>query len=166
MYGSATMTRSATSTCTASRVDAVLDVFFGDAIALCCRDFLSKDRLKKWGSDLVAVLLLEAVERFQIKLTLPSGEKLALDYTVSDDGSAVGADGCGGFSVHWLPAGTQVSLVISWRANAPKLAQAQKVLNDRGWGPATMLDATGATERTYSKDGYALQRRMVGSWQV
>lgn len=147
-------------------MDAVLDFFLGDAVALCCRGFLSKERLLDWARDLVDVLLLEAVERFQVKLTPPGGGQLALDYEVSDDGSVTGNDGCGGFSAQWLPAGTKVNLVLRWRANAPKLAEARKLLDERGWGSATMLEATGSPDRTYSKDGYGLHRRIVGNWQV
>lgn len=165
MYATASKTRSATSTCTATRVDAVLDLFLGDVAAFIARGLVSRERATDWLRDLVDVLLLEAVERFQIKVTLPSGAQIGLDYTVSDDGSIAGSDGCGGFSTHWIPANASLTLVIRWRTSAPKYEEARALLRARGWGPATILDASGASDRTFAKDGYGLHRRTIGEWR-
>lgn len=167
MYpATATKTRSATSTCTKSRVEAILDLFLGDVAAFISRGMVSVDRAQGWLRDLSDVLMLEAVERFQLKLTLADGGEKALDYEVSDDGRIGATDGSGGFASHWIPAGSKVTLVIRWRKGAARLEEARKLLRDRGWGPATMLDASSAAERTYSKDGYGVLRRTVGNWPV
>ena len=166
MNWSATRTRSTTSSCTRSRVKAVLDLFLGDAVALHCRGLISKERLHGWVRDLIDVLVLEAVERFQIKLTFPTGRQIAIDYEVSDDGTILGDDSCGGFSVHWLPAGTAVSLVLRWRENAPGTERARQLLRARGWGAGSMMSASGNPDHVYSLDGYGFKRRMVGEWQT
>lgn len=166
MYGTATKTRSATSTCTKSRVEAILDLFLGDVAAFVARGFLRQQSAVEWYRDLADVLLLEAVQRFQIKVTLPDGSERALDYEVSDDGRIGASDGSGGFPTHWVPSGSKLSLVLSWRTGAPKLAEARELLRARGWGVGTMLEASSAVERTYSKDGYGVYRRIVGDWPV
>lgn len=167
-YAAATLTktRSATSTCTKSRVEAILDLFLGDVAAFIARGMVSPERASGWIRDLVDVLVLEAVERFQIKVTLPDGRQLALDYEVSDDGRVGASDSCGGFASHWIPADSTVNIVVRWRTTAPRYEEARKLLRDRGWGPSTMLDASSAVERTYSKDGYGVHRRTVGQWNV
>lgn len=167
MYGTTTTkTRSASSTCTTTRVEAVLDLFLGDVAAFIARGMVTSDRAKGWFRDLSDVLVLEAVERFQLKLALPDGTERALDYEVSDDGRIGATEGAGGFASHWIPADAKVTLVIRWRTGAAKLEEARRLLNSRGWGPTSMLDASSAAERTYSKDGYGVYRRTVGTWPV
>ena len=163
---SATRTRSATSTCTASRVEAVLDIFLGDVVGLIARGLVSRDRAIDWLRDLTDVLVLEAVERFQVKITLAGGQEIALDYEVSDDGQIRGGADCGGFACHWIPTNAAVRLVIRWRTDAPRYAAARELLRERGWGAATMLDASGSPERAFAKDGYGFHRRLLGEWQV
>lgn len=161
-----TKSRSATTTCTKSRVAAVLDVFLGDLVGLMCREVLATERAVRWVRDLGDVLVLEAVQRFQVKLTLPDGSLRALDYEVSDTGKISTSDGCGGFATYWIPKATRVGLVLEWREDAPRLAEARKLLQHRGWGTGTLLEADGAPDRAYSKDGYGFYRRTVGEWPV
>mgnify|MGYP001340760884 CR=1 FL=1 len=166
MYTTASArSRSSTSTCTASRVEAVLARFLGDAAGFIARGLVSSDRAATWFRDLRDVLILEAVERFQIGITLPDGRKSALDYEVSDDGSVAQNDGCGGFATHWIPEGARVTLVILWRTHAKRYEEARKLLQDRGWGRGSMLEASSTTfERAFSQGGYSLKRRVIGEW--
>jgi len=167
MYsGTSTATRSATTTCTASRVEAVLDLFLGDVVAFIARGLVTQDRAVGWLRDLRDILLLEAVERFQLKLTLPDGSERALDYEVSDDGRIGSSDGCGGFSSYWIPANSSIRLIVQWRADAPNYAEAHRLLQSRGWGPAKMLGGSSTSDRTLSNDGYGLRRRTIGDWEV
>lgn len=163
-YRAATLTRSSTSTCTKSRVDAVLTIALGDIAAFVAKGLLSREQAVGWINDLTDVALLEAVERFQVKLRLPDGTFYGLDYQVSDDGSIASKGTAGGFSVHWIPAGTSVTLVVKWRDRAPKLEEARRLLRGRGWGPASILEAKGEPDRGYAKDGYGVYRRTVGEW--
>jgi len=96
---------------------------------------------------------------------LPSGGKLALDYEVSDDGRIRNSDASGGFSTTSIPAGSSLAVVVRWRANAPRIEAARKLLRDRGWSIGSMLDAAGTPDRAYSEGGYGVYRRMVGDWQ-
>lgn len=161
-----TRSRSSTSTCTKSRVEAVLDIFLGDLAGLICREVLSKERAVQWLRDLGDVLMLEAVHRFQVKLTLPDGSRYALDYEVSDTGQIWTSDECGGFATYWIPKATRVGLVVEWRTDADRLAEARELLRARGWGTGTLLEVDGAPDRAFSKDGYGFYRRTVGEWPV
>lgn len=160
----ATKTRSTSGTCTAARVEAALAPFLGDLVSFLASGLLSRERMADWYRDLFDVLALEAIARFQIKVLLPNGIERALDYEVSDDGRISGGDLCGGFSTQWIPPTARVSLVLRYRLDAPKLAEAQVLLKRRGWGDGKMLDVTGSPDRSYSKDGYGFYRRTVGEW--
>jgi hypothetical protein len=160
-----THTATSTSTCTKSRVEAVLDLFCGDLCAFIARDLMSRDRATHWLRDLTDVLVLEAVERFQVKITTPSGHERALDYEVSDDGQIRGSSASGGFSTVSIPSGSSLALVVRWRADAPHVEAARRLLRERGWGPGTVLDATGSPDRAYAEGGYGVYRRMIGGWQ-
>lgn len=165
MVTAATQTRSSTSTCTKSRVDVILDLFCGDLVAFIARELMTRERAINWLRDLTDVLILEAVDHFQVKVTFPAGTEIGLDYEVSDDGRIKATDASGGFSTSFIPPGSLLSLVIRWRANAPRLEAAQRLLHDRGWGPAMMLGVSGAPERAYSEGGYGVYRRFAGDWQ-
>lgn len=163
MY-SASKTRTQTSTCTQSRVDAVLDVFCGDLAAFIARELISRDRAVDWLRDLSAVLVMEALERFQVKVTFPGGRVIGLDYEVADDGRIQSSDECGGFSLASFPEGVTLTLVVRWRTGAPRFEEARRFLRERGWGPASMLEAEGAPDRAYAEGGYGVYRRTIGEW--
>jgi hypothetical protein len=168
MYASTTTqtrTTSATSTCTKSRVEAVLDIFCGDLCAFIARGLLSRESATSWLRDLSDVLLFEAVERFQVKVSLPRGGQIALDYEVSDDGKIRNSSASGGFSTTSIPDGSKVSVVVSWRKNAPRQAAARQLLLDRGWGAGSILAATGDVDRAFADNGYGVYRRFVGDWR-
>lgn len=160
-----TMTRSATSTCTKSRVDAVLDLFCGDLVAFICEGLLRQETSERWLRDISDVLCLEALDRFQLKITPPGGQAIALDYRISDDGRIKGSATSGGFSTGFIPKGSTVSIVVRWRTSAPKLAEARKLLSERGWGTGTLITTTGDPERAYADGGYGLERRFAGDWK-
>src|ERR1051326_6982382 len=107
-------TTTSTSTCTKSRVEAVLDLFCGDLCGFIARGLMDRDRAIDWLRDLSGVLILEAVERFQVKITTPNGRELALDYEVSDDGRLKNSDASGGFSTTSIPTVSGFSLVVRW----------------------------------------------------
>ena len=167
MYAaSLTRTRSAVSTCTAARVDAVLDLVLGDLVGLIARGLVSRERAADWLRDLTDVLLLQAVERFQVKISLPGGSTIGVDYEVFDDGRLRATAACGGFASHWIPWNAQVSLVVGWRHDSLNYPAARRLLQGRGWGAATLLEASGEPERVFAKDGYGFSRRMLGDWQA
>jgi hypothetical protein len=160
-----TRTASSSSTCTKSRVEVVLDLFCGDLAAFIARGLMTREVAADWLRDLSDVLVFEAVERFQVKVTLPSRRTIALDYEVSDDGRIRNSDASGGFSTTSIPAGSSLAVVLRWRANAPRIEAARKLLRERGWGVGSMLDAAGTPDRAYSEGGYGVYRRMIGDWQ-
>ncbi len=164
MY-SASKTRTQTSTCTRSRVEAVLDIFLGDLVAFISRGLISRDRAAEWLRDLQDILVMEAVERFQVKVDFPGGGVSGLDYEVADDGRIQSSDPCGGFSLASFPDDVRLTLVVRWRTGAPRYEEARRLLRERGWGPATMLDAEGGPDRAYAEGGYGVYRRTIGEWR-
>lgn len=158
-------TVSSATTCTKSRVEAVLDLFCGDLCAFIARELMTRDCANDWLRDLGDVLELEAVERFQVKITPPGRRSFALDYEVSDDGRILNSDASGGFSTTWVPGDSELSLVVRWRPNAPRVAAARELLRSRGWGIGTMLESSGSPERAYADGGYGFYRRTLGDWQ-
>ena len=126
-----TQTRSATTTTTTTRVDTVLSFFTADLVGFIANDLLKKEVAIEWLRDLKDVLVLEAVERFQVKATFPSGKAIGLDYEVSDDGSIKNTDASGGFSTMGIPAGSKLGLVVRWRSTAPGLEKARELLRAR-----------------------------------
>lgn len=159
-----TRTRAATTTTTTSRVEAVLTFFTADLVAFIANDLMKREVAVDWLRDLNDVLVFEAVERFQVKATFPSGKEIGLDYEVSDDGSIKNTDASGGFSTSGIPAGSKLGLVVRWRPKAPGLEKARELLRARGWGVGTMLEATGPADRAYSDSGYGVYRRFAGEW--
>ena len=165
MVATGTQTYSSTGAFTKSRVETVLGLVLGDVASFISRDLITRERAIAWLRDLTDVLELEAVKRFQVKVTFPDGRQIGLDYEVVDDGSIKSSDESGGFSAFFIPAGSRVALIIDWRENAPRKAEAERLLQNRGWGPGTLLEASGSPDRAYADGGYAVVRRLAGNWE-
>lgn len=158
------VTQSVSSTFSEARVRAVMRKTLDDFVALAMADHLSVKTASRWAEDLIFVLNHEAVKMFQIRCDLPSGEKKAVNYSVSDDGSLLEDSESGGIDYRCLPKGTQVSLILRLRKDSPDRGRVLAYLADHGWGTGSMLEGDGVHDRAYSVDGYGLMRRRVGSW--
>lgn len=165
MVATATQTISSTSAFTKSRVEAVLSLVLGDVASFISRELMTRERAIAWLRDLTDVLELEAVKRFQVKVTFPDARQIGLDYEVVDDGRIKASDESGGFSAFFIPAGSSVALIIDLRENAPRKAEALQLLQNRGWGPGMLLEASGSPDRAYADGGYAVVRRLAGNWE-
>jgi hypothetical protein len=58
---------------------------------------------QRWTEELTFILQHEAANGFQIQLTYPNGQQIALDYRVSSDGSIRESAVAGGIDYYALP---------------------------------------------------------------
>lgn len=161
---STTYASSTTSTCTASRAEAVLDKVLDDLVALqtCLPTALPKDQLIGWLRDILSVLVLEAAESVEVQLTLPDGTRRGLRYVVSDDGSLAEDGASGGINYYMLPESTRATLFMKLRQGQPA-DRAREYLRKRGWTfNGVALEGSPGRDRTYSRDGYGLTRYRFG----
>jgi hypothetical protein len=159
-----TITASRTNTFTQARVRHVMASVFEDFIAMTFSTVLELERVQGWEADLTHVMILEALESFQIQFTKPDGTKVGVGYRVSDDGSVSENAPAGGINYYLLPKGTHVALVLHLRGHAPKRKEALAYLRRRDWAFNGRLMEAGRHDRAYSSEGYGLVRERLGTW--
>jgi len=159
------VTQSGTSTFTEARVRTVMGKSLDDFIGLAVSGHLSIGRASEWASDLIYALDREAAEMFQLRFDLPAGEQRAINYHVSDDGSLLEDSESGGIDYRSLPKGTDVSIVLRLRQSSRHRQRVLDYLRKRGWGAGSIFSGEGVRDRAYSKDGYGLIRRKIGTWE-
>jgi hypothetical protein len=163
--GSVTATRSKSDTFTDARLAAVMPEVGGDFYALAGADLISLDTAKKWTEELTFVLKHQAAHGFQIQLTCPSRDRIALDYRVSSDGTVHETGTAGGIDYYALPAGTRVGLFVAFNFSARDFAIVQIYTQQRGWGTnGQAVQGDPVRDRVYSKEGYGVVRGKVGAW--
>lgn len=165
MAATSTITASRTNTFTEARVRYVMAKIHDDLIVMAACNLLTYERANKWQDDLSAVLLLEAVELFQIKLARPDGAPAAVTYRLSDDGSLAEDSASGGINWYGQPKGTTANIVVRLRDGRKKEA-ALAELERRGWSfNGSVLEDEGVRDRAYSVSGYGFTRNKIGKVQ-
>lgn len=102
---------------------------------------------------------------FQIQLSYPNGQQVALDYQVSSDGSIRESSTGGGIDYYALPLGTRPFLFVNFNYAAARAGTVQAYLRERGWGfDAHPVRGDVVRDRAYSKDGYGVIRGKIGTW--
>ena len=162
---SGTFTASKTNTYTDARLRAVVPEVGADFYALAGAGIVSSEVARRWTEELTFVLQHQAAHGFQVQLTYPNGQQVALDYRVSSDGSIRESSTAGGIDYYALPAGTRAFLFVDLDFQAREIAVVQTYIRERGW----ILDAQAvqgevARDRAYSKDGYGVIRGKIGAW--
>jgi hypothetical protein len=109
MHGSFTSTASQTNTFTDARLRAVMPEVGGDFYAMACSGIISLDTAQRWTDELTYILQNQTAHGFQIQLTYANGQKVALDYRVSNDGSIRESSFAGGIDYYALPLGPRPS---------------------------------------------------------
>jgi hypothetical protein len=87
MNGVMTATRSRTDSFTEARLAAVMPEVGADFYSMAGAGLLPLDMAMKWTEELSFILKHRAARGFQVQLTCPGRDKIALDYRVSSDGS-------------------------------------------------------------------------------
>jgi hypothetical protein len=137
----------------------------GDFMNVASAGMVVRETIQKWHEDVEYVVLLEVVDTFQLQFTKPDGTRLALSYTVRDDGTILETSKAGGIDFHCLPPGTKPSIVISYRRDAKNLDKMWKYLQARGWTTgASLVDGVVSRDRAFSKSGFGIERGTVGEW--
>jgi hypothetical protein len=137
----------------------------GDFMNAASRGLMSRERLQAWHEDVEYAVLAEVLETFELQFTLPGERRVALRYTVRDDGTVLGGAKAGGIDFYALPEDTRVGLHVVYRAGARNLDKVQSYLRGRGWttGGALIAGAP-VSDRSFSKDGFGVARHKVGDW--
>jgi len=165
MHGSLTSTASRTDSFTEARLRAVMPEIGADFYSMACAGLISLARAQRWTDELTFILQNQAAHGFQIQLTYPNGQQIALDYRVSSDGSIRESSTAGGIDYYLLPAGTRPFLFVDFNYSATKASVVQTYLRERGWGfDAHAVQGDVVRDRAYSKDGYGVIRGKIGTW--
>jgi hypothetical protein len=159
-----TFTASRTNTFTDARLRAVMPEVGADFYALAGASIISFDTAVRWTEELTFILQHQAARGFQIQLTYPNGQKIALDYRVSSDGSVRESSTGGGIDYYLLPAGTFATLFVDLDFGARAIDTVWAYARQRGWGTGSAVEGEPVRDRVYSKDGYGVIRSKVGAW--
>jgi len=160
-----TATASRTSSYTDARLRAVMPEIGADFYAMAGAGIISFDAAQRWIEELTFILQNQTAYGFQIQLTYPNGQQVALDYRVSSDGSIRESSTAGGIDYYALPAGTRPFLFVDFDYSAAKAAIVQAYLRQHGWGfDAHPVLGDVVRDRAYSKDGYGMIRGKIGVW--
>jgi hypothetical protein len=123
------------------------------------------DKCMEWNTDLSFLLEKEALRNFQIQFTCDGHTPVALEYTVSADGTLQSSDKAGGIDYFALPKGTRASLYVSLNYESQHIETVKTYLRDHGWGfNGQAISGTGTKDRVYSTDGYGVTRNKIGTW--
>jgi hypothetical protein len=97
-------------------------------------------------------------------LTCPGGQRIALGYRVSSDGSIHESGTAGGVDYYALPKGTYATLFVDLNFQAPTIGTVWAYTQQRGWGNGSAVQGDVVRDRAYSKDGYGVIRSKIGTW--
>jgi hypothetical protein len=160
-----TMARSASTTMTAARVRSIMLEVCADLTTMAVAGLVDYDECMSWSTDLTALLEMEAVKRFQVQLKCVGQSPVALEYTVSADGTLQSSDSAGGIDFFALPVGTKASLYVTFTAGALHSQAVLDYLRQHNWGfGGQAVTGSGTQDRTYSVDGYGVVRNKIGAW--
>jgi hypothetical protein len=161
---SGTFTASRTNTFTDARLRAVMPEVGADFYALAGAGIISLDVAQRWTEELTFILQNQAAHGFQVQLTYPNGQRVALDFRVSSDGSVRESSIAGGIDYYLLPAGTWAFLFVDLNFQAMRIGLVQTYIRQRGWGTGSAVQGEAVRDRVYSKDGYGVIRGKIGAW--
>ncbi len=161
---SGTFTASRTNTYTEPRLRAVMPEVGADFYALAGAGIVALDVAHCWTEELTFVLQNQAAHGFQIKLSYPNGQQVALDYRVSSDGSIRESGLAGGIDYYALPADTRATLIVDLNYEAENIDDVVAYTQRRQWGTGNLVQGEVVRDRVYSKDGYGVIRGKIGVW--
>jgi hypothetical protein len=160
-----TVTRTTTTTMTAARVRTVMLEVNADFVGVAVAGLAAYDKWMEWNADLSFLLEKEAVRSFQLQFTCQGYAPVALEYTVSADGTLQSNDKAGGIDYFALAEGSRASLFVSLNYESLHIETVMTYLREHGWrfnGQA--VSGNGTRDRVYSTDGYGVTRNKIGTW--
>jgi hypothetical protein len=135
-----------------------------DFYALAGASIISFDTAVRWTEELTFILQHQAARGFQIQLTYPNGQQIALDYRISSDGSIRESNTAGGIDYYALPANTSAILFVALDVKARTIETVRTYTRQRGWGTGSAVEGEAVRDRVYSKNGYGVIRGKIGAW--
>jgi hypothetical protein len=135
-----------------------------DFYALAGSGLITFDTAARWTEELTFVLQHQAAHGFQVQLTCPNGNRIALDYRVSSDGSIKESSTAGGINYYALSAGTYATLFVELDFESRNITTVQAYTQQRGWGTGNAVEGEVVRDRVYSKEGYGVVRGKIGRW--
>jgi hypothetical protein len=165
MHGSFTSTASQSNSFTDPRLRAVMPEVGADFYNMAGAGLITFERAQKWTEDLTFILQNQAAYGFQVQLTYPDGQQVALDYRVSSDGSIRESSTAGGVDYYALPAATRPYLFVNLNYQASKISVVTAYMRNHNWGfDGHPVPGDPVRDRAYSKDGYGVIRGKIGVW--
>lgn len=160
-----TYTQSTAYTFTTARAKEVMGSVHADFLAVAAQGWISRETILRWHEEIEYAVLHEVVASFELQFKKPDGTRAGLEYVVHADGSVSGGVRAGGLDLYGLPRETKVTVCLSYRQDAPRIASVREYLHRRGWGAnGQRIGGEGTRDRAYASSGYAIQRNKIGDW--
>lgn len=160
---STTFTLSRTDTFTESRARYVMGKIFDDFNSILFRGFTKNttEQLKGWRDDVHFIMEQNALHHFELQFSYGSQEWI-VRYDVDKSGGISRDDDSGGIDFYCIPTASVINIVVR---RDPKNSKVTEYLEGRGWTTGgNFKGETGISDRAYSKEGFGVNRKLVGNF--
>jgi hypothetical protein len=162
-YTSQIVTRSETNTHTESRASYISDKVAADIFGLVSRGILEKESAIEWMDIVDICLRKNGLEKFQLKISRPGGEEAAVTYQVDSTGTISFDENSGGLDWYEFEINSSVSIVIRRNSNGINDSDINQLLQKYGWTTgASFIEGNEYKDKSYSKDGFGVNRSRIG----
>lgn len=157
---------SQSNTYTEARARYVIGKIYEDTLNMWNARLITTEKCNNWRTDLLYLLNKQVLSQFEFQFRKPNGEEIGgLRQIVKSDNSISIDDDSGGNDFFNLPSNTQVSLLAILDPEAHNYDEANKELEERGWGSnGRQLTGASNSHGSYSKDGYGVNINKIGEW--
>lgn len=158
-----TFSSSRTDSFSNSRAKYVLGKVYDDFNGIIFRGFINvnDDNVISWRDDIAFVVSKDAMYHFELQFKY-DGEEWVVSYEVDKYGGITRDDDSGGLDFYSIPSGASFGVVISYDTSNEEV---NEYLKNKGWGTGGKFQAAGSsTSRSYSKDGFGMNRKLKGNW--
>lgn len=157
-----TYTSTQTDTFTEASARYVLGKIFDDFNGIMFRGFKTEsETIRSWRDDVAFVMMHKDLNYFELQFA-DGSKKWAIRYEVDSSGYISRDEESGGIDFYCIPATAQVGIVINRKK---KSATVDEYLNKRGWtSGGVFIAAHGISDRTYSRNGFGVNRKLHGEF--
>ncbi len=152
---------SQSNTYTEARAQYINGKVYDDTQAMAIRGLIPQTLAESWRRDIQYLLDNQVMSFFQFQFILPNGTRKALQYNLKNDGSIHSDEVSGGVNYWSFPEGTKVTLFVHLNEFSPNYHKVMQKLADDGWGTGNSITGNSQYDRSYSKDGYGLNRNKI-----
>ncbi len=158
-----TLSKSQSDTFTEARARYVLGKIFDVFNGIIFRGFttVSESEIIGWRDDIQYIMERDSLYHFEIQFG-SNGQKWVVRYEVDKFGNISRDDDSGGIDFYNVPQSAKMHIVVS-RDNGDQ--EVTDYLANRGWGSGgEFMAANASTNRSYSKDGYGVNQKLLGDF--